>query len=196
MFQKCIFVLAIDYDVVVKGLKPKFGELTDKNDTVSHLTSTSEACFGIWDGDLWKPEPGSMYLFNDGATYWVTPGSYGRTHVCKHYSGNRMSAEGQYWRYTILAKNTDPDLTSEFYIGTRAPVLYRGGIHGILKAYGLKDLRTSFVLGSKNCDPSDRPFGEPPIENWYWDAPEPDDELFRAMKRMGFVNNNGCFTEV
>lgn len=28
----CIFVLAIDYDVVVKGLKPKFGELTDKNE--------------------------------------------------------------------------------------------------------------------------------------------------------------------
>lgn len=28
----CIFVLAIDYEVVVKGLKPKFGELTDKNE--------------------------------------------------------------------------------------------------------------------------------------------------------------------
>lgn len=28
----CIFMLAIDYDVVVKGLKPKFGELTDKNE--------------------------------------------------------------------------------------------------------------------------------------------------------------------
>lgn len=30
--EKCVFVLAIDYDVVVKGLKPKFGELTDKNE--------------------------------------------------------------------------------------------------------------------------------------------------------------------
>lgn len=30
--SKCIFLLAIDYDVVVKGLKPKFGELTDKNE--------------------------------------------------------------------------------------------------------------------------------------------------------------------
>lgn len=30
--DKCIFVLAIDYDVVVKGLKPKFGELTEKNE--------------------------------------------------------------------------------------------------------------------------------------------------------------------
>ena len=30
--EKCIFILAIDYDVVVKGLKPKFGELTDKNE--------------------------------------------------------------------------------------------------------------------------------------------------------------------
>jgi hypothetical protein len=30
--QFCIFILAIDYDVVVKGLKPKFGELTDKNE--------------------------------------------------------------------------------------------------------------------------------------------------------------------
>ena len=27
--EKCVFVLAIDYDVVIKGLKPKFGELTD-----------------------------------------------------------------------------------------------------------------------------------------------------------------------
>lgn len=30
--EKCIFILAIDYDVVIKGLKPKFGELTDKNE--------------------------------------------------------------------------------------------------------------------------------------------------------------------
>lgn len=30
--ENCIFVLAIDYDVVVKGLKPKFGELTEKNE--------------------------------------------------------------------------------------------------------------------------------------------------------------------
>lgn len=30
--EKCVFILAIDYDVVVKGLKPKFGELTDKNE--------------------------------------------------------------------------------------------------------------------------------------------------------------------
>lgn len=27
-----MFVLAIDYDVVIKGLKPKFGELTDANE--------------------------------------------------------------------------------------------------------------------------------------------------------------------
>ena len=30
--ERCIFVLAIDYDVVIKGLKPKFGELTDANE--------------------------------------------------------------------------------------------------------------------------------------------------------------------
>lgn len=30
--EKCIFILAIDYEVVVKGLKPKFGELTDRNE--------------------------------------------------------------------------------------------------------------------------------------------------------------------
>lgn len=30
--ENCIFVLAIDYDVVIKGLKPKFGELTDSNE--------------------------------------------------------------------------------------------------------------------------------------------------------------------
>ena len=28
----CISVLAIDYEVVVKGLEPKFGKLTDKNE--------------------------------------------------------------------------------------------------------------------------------------------------------------------
>jgi hypothetical protein len=30
--ENCVFVLAIDYDVVIKGLKPKFGELTDANE--------------------------------------------------------------------------------------------------------------------------------------------------------------------
>ena len=30
--KKCIFILAIDYDVVIKGLKPKFGELTAANE--------------------------------------------------------------------------------------------------------------------------------------------------------------------
>ena len=29
---KCLFILAIDYDVVVKGLEPKFGPLTEKNE--------------------------------------------------------------------------------------------------------------------------------------------------------------------
>ena len=31
-FKNCILVLAIDYDVVVKGLKPKLGELNDTNE--------------------------------------------------------------------------------------------------------------------------------------------------------------------
>ena len=30
--EHCLFVLAIDYDVVIKGLKPKFGELNEKNE--------------------------------------------------------------------------------------------------------------------------------------------------------------------
>lgn len=30
--ESCIFVLAIDYDVVVKGLEPKYGKLTDTNE--------------------------------------------------------------------------------------------------------------------------------------------------------------------
>lgn len=30
--KHCVFILAIDYDVVIKGLKPKFGDLTDKNE--------------------------------------------------------------------------------------------------------------------------------------------------------------------
>lgn len=30
--ERCVFILAIDYDVVIKGLMPKFGELTDANE--------------------------------------------------------------------------------------------------------------------------------------------------------------------
>lgn len=30
--ERCVFILAIDYDVVIKGLKPKFGELTESNE--------------------------------------------------------------------------------------------------------------------------------------------------------------------
>lgn len=30
--KNCVFVLAIDYDVVIKGLEPKFGKLTDQNE--------------------------------------------------------------------------------------------------------------------------------------------------------------------
>ncbi|MDE6552187.1 MAG: KAP family NTPase [Muribaculaceae bacterium] len=30
--EKCIFVLAIDYEVVVKGLEPKFGKMTNRNE--------------------------------------------------------------------------------------------------------------------------------------------------------------------
>lgn len=30
--DKCIFILAIDYDVVIKGLEPKFGKLTENNE--------------------------------------------------------------------------------------------------------------------------------------------------------------------
>ena len=31
-FNYCIFILAIDYDVVIKGLEPKFGKLTEQNE--------------------------------------------------------------------------------------------------------------------------------------------------------------------
>ena len=30
--ENCVFILAIDYDVVIKGLEPKFGKLTEKNE--------------------------------------------------------------------------------------------------------------------------------------------------------------------
>ncbi len=30
--ENCVFILAIDYDVIIKGLKLKFGELTDRNE--------------------------------------------------------------------------------------------------------------------------------------------------------------------
>ena len=32
IFEHCVFILAIDYDVVIKGLEPKFGKLSEKNE--------------------------------------------------------------------------------------------------------------------------------------------------------------------
>ena len=42
--EKCVFILAIDYDVVIKGLKPKFGELTDANER-EFRTIFNACCF-------------------------------------------------------------------------------------------------------------------------------------------------------
>lgn len=181
------------YMAVAQGRSMAIGHLAAKSDTMSHLPAPRRSSEGIWRGDRWEPERGCMYLFKDGhGTYWVQPGLDGAIHVCKHYSGTRMSSSGFYWRYTIFAEVHDPDLTSQYYVGTRCPILSRSGIDEVLRSYGLTDLRGSLVFGCETDYPSERPFGEPVPENWYWDGEEPDDGLFQAVKRMGMVNANGA----
>lgn len=156
--------VALNKDVPIQAL-------TLKNDTMSHLKTPSTRSEGIWKDGKWKPERGCMYLFKElGSTYWILPSTdeIPHFHVCKHYSGAPMPTDGFYWRYTVVADNHDPDLTSEFYVGTRFPLFGASGVADVLKSYGLKDIRGSLVFGKRTADRFERPFGEPDTEIQYW----------------------------
>lgn len=145
-------------------------DLTLKNDTMSYLPPPNKSN-GIWVDGKWRPERGCIYLFKEhGSTYWILPSTdeIPHFHVCKHYAGAPMPTDNFYWRYTVVGNTHDPDLTSEFYVGTRFPLFGASGVADVLKSYGLKDIRKSLVFGKKTADRFDRPFGEPDTEIQYW----------------------------
>jgi hypothetical protein len=180
------------YMAVAQGKPMPIRSLVNKNDTVSLLSSIPKTSTGNWVEDRWIPEKGFLYLFKEGeANYWVHPAANNGIHVCKHYSGEKMSSDGFYWRYTVFAKNTDPDLTSQYYVGTRYAPLNISCVQEILFSYGLKDIKGKLVFGVVDNKPSQRPWGEPETENWYWDSAEPDDGLYGYAKRSGLLNQNG-----
>ena len=179
------------YMGVVQGKPLPLPRRSGKSDSVSHLAPQTSS--GIWKEDRWEPEPGFTYLFrDDDAAYWVVPAANGGTHVSKLYSGAKMSSVGFYWRYTIFGEITDPDFTSQFYVGTRHAPILRSGIHEILASYGLKDLKASLVFGTGDSTPSERPFGEPHPDDWYWDGPMPEDALYDQLSKRGLVNDLGA----
>jgi hypothetical protein len=185
------------YMAVAQGKTIPLRRLIEKNDTVSHLEKVDGLSEGVWIGGKWQPEPGYVYLFKDETgTYWVTPSAERAEsfHVCKHYNGDRMSSEGYYWRYTIFSVVNDPDLTSNCYMGTRFPLFGRSGVSGVLKSYGLSNLKETLQSGNKLDGGSDRPFGEPPASNWYWNSETPDDGLFNVLVGQGYLNSNGAIT--
>lgn len=183
---------AQNYLAVAQGKQVPIRRLGGGTDLDSDLAGLVKTSDGIWRGDRWEPVPGFMYLFKDETgSYFVTPTPDGGTHVCKHYSGSRMSSEGFHWRYTIFAVNTDPDLTTQFYVGTRYAPFLRSGIQEILRSYGLKSIKESLIYGTVDENPSPRPICEPSPENWYWDAPITDDGLHDQLKRLGLVTEHG-----
>lgn len=167
------------YMALAQGKAIPIRNLAAKTDTVSVL-STSDRSAGIWKNGKWQPESGCMYLFNEAdATYWVNPSSDSSSwfHVCKHYSGVMMSTNGFFRNETIFSKVNDPGLTSLFYVGTTRPLGWLG-VEGVLKSYGLTDLKKSLTMGRKIDHRLERPFGEPSSENWYWgDKGEWDDRV-------------------
>jgi hypothetical protein len=169
--------------------------LAGKSDTVSYSKSEVKVSKGIWEDDHWTPEPWYIYLFRDDTgAYWVTPSLNGAFHVCKHYSGEQRKTAGAYWRYTIFSTINDPDFTSQFYIGTRFPIQDAKGIEGVLKSYGLTNLKNSLVFGSLDREGNERPFGEPESDIWYWDSEMPDDGLFKVLQKQGYQNSHGAIT--
>lgn len=185
------------YMAVAQGKTIPLRGLIEKNDTVSHLKKDDESSKGVWIDGIWHPEPGFVYLFNDETgSYWVTPSAEhaSRFHVCKHYNGDKQSSVGFYWRYTIFSAVNDPDLTSVFYIGTRWPLTSRSGVSGVLESYGLSNLKAALQFGSKSHSGTKRPFGEPPVSNWYWNSETPDDGLFNVLVSQGYLNSNGAIT--
>jgi len=186
------------YMAVAQGKTIPLRRLIEKSDTVSHLKKDYKYSKGVWVDGVWQPEPGFFYLFNDGASaYWVTPSAECEAsfHVCKHYSGDKQSSAGFYWRYTIFSTVDDPDLTSEFYMGTRFALLSRSGVAGVLESYGLSNLKEALQFGCKD-DGTERPFCEPPASNWYWNSETPDDGLFNVLANQGYLNSNGAITYV
>lgn len=157
--------VALNKDVPIQAL-------TLKSDMMSHLPPASTKSEGIWKDGKWRPERGCVYLFNDaeGSAYWVTPSNHDipHFHICKHYSGLPMSSKGFYVGYTKFGKNDHEDLTSEFYIGTRNPLLAASGVADVLKSYGLKDIKKFLVSGKFTSNRYERPFGEPDTEIQYW----------------------------
>ncbi len=187
------------YMAVASGKAHSTRQLFDKNDSVSLLTNSQvgpDSSAGIWQGDRWQPEPGFMYLIHEEATgnYFVQPASSGGTHVCRHYSGDRLSAIPFYWRYTILSELHDPESINEFYIGTRFAPILRTNIDTILASYGLRDLRGASSVGIKVNQGVSRPWKEPDPEHWYWDAPTPDDGLWAALVEGGVTSSKGIPT--
>lgn len=167
------------YMAAAQGKQISLSKFIDKSDTVSHLPA--EANRGVWKNGKWQPVHGYLYLFNeDNAAYWVLPTRDPKMgfHICKHYSGQRITSDEFYLHYTVLADVHDPDFTSHYYIGTKRHVTAAFGVEGILRSYGLQDISASFILGSACAEGFDRPFGEPPIEHWYWDERSPDYDLF------------------
>lgn len=157
------------YMAAAQGKTVPLRDLASKTDTVSVLTESNQSS-GIWKEGKWRPQAGCMYLFEEGeATYWVMPSTEGGLwfHVCKHYRGDRMPTEGFIREWTIFSKVTDPDFTSQFYVGTTRPLGWIG-VENVLKSYGLKDLKQSLSLGKKTKYGFERPFGEPSSDDWYW----------------------------
>jgi len=183
-----------------------------KCDTVSHLKEKSELSKGLWKGDQWIPEAGYQYLLNDddGGVYWVLPSTYpvGGFHICKHYSGERLTSKDYYLKYTILSEvhNTQPvyeepvteepiyiELVNPYYIGTRKPVCIGFSVNNVLKTYGLTLRKESFIIGMKCAEGFDRPFGEPEPQHWYWDVRHPVDVAFlQDLDKDGHINAHGA----
>ena len=183
------------YMDVAKGKPIPIRSLTSKYDTVSHLDKPSPS-LGEWKDGHWQPESGGSYIFKDetGAYFVDSDIALQRFHVCKHYDGERLSTNDAYWRYTIYAEITDPDFTSQYYIGTRHPITHRSGIEGVLKSYGLKDIKGSLILGYVSKVGLNRPHGEPDPESWYWDSDLPQDDLFELLANQGHMNSRGAIT--
>lgn len=157
------------YMAEAQGKAVSIRKLTSKTDTVSDLKDPNRS-MGIWKGDKWQPGAGCMYQFKEGdATYWIHPSTAGGLwfHVCKLYRGARMSTDGFVREWTIFGKVTDPDLTSQFYVGTTRPLGWIG-VQGVLKSFGLKNIEQSLSLGKKTKHGFERPFGEPSSDDWYW----------------------------
>lgn len=146
--------------------------LTTKSDTTIDLKNGSTKSQGIWMDGKWQPERGVLYLFNENdATYWVMPSDdeIPHFHICKHYGGKPMPTDQFCPRYTVVADVDDPDLTSQFYVGTRFPLFGAQGVAEVLHSYGLQDIKNSLVFSKSVSDGFSRPFGEPKTQHRYWE---------------------------